>query len=121
MSEGARQKLVRQRRMRLLSQDGSDLRRVSQSTLLPQGARLLIPKDTSAWEDERADSQRSSTSDAGQLLPPTILCTASWIQTGTAVCHTWGSYPDNAYCCGGMNVLACMLASAADQILWREI
>ena len=48
MSEGARRKLVRLRRMRLLSQDNSELRRVSQSALLPQGARLLVPKDTPA-------------------------------------------------------------------------
>ncbi|CAL8472088.1 g11630 [Coccomyxa elongata] len=48
MSEGARRKLLRQRRMRLLSQDSGELRRVSQSALLPQGARLLVPKDTPA-------------------------------------------------------------------------
>ncbi|BDA47475.1 probable ribosomal large subunit pseudouridine synthase C at N-terminal half [Coccomyxa sp. Obi] len=48
MSEGARRKLMRQRRMRLLSHDNSELRRVSQSALLPQGARLLVPRDSPA-------------------------------------------------------------------------
>ncbi|EIE23564.1 pseudouridine synthase [Coccomyxa subellipsoidea C-169] len=64
MSEGARRKLARQRRMRLFDQDDKGLKRVAASTLLPEGARLLIPKATSP-DHEQPGLGRSS---AAELL-----------------------------------------------------
>ncbi len=64
MSEGARRKLARQRRMRLFDQDDKGLKRVAASTLLPEGARLLIPK-AAPPDHEQPESGRSS---AAELL-----------------------------------------------------
>lgn len=64
--------------MRLLSQDNGELRRVSQSALLPQGARLLVPRDTPANDnshvpDDPNDHASPLESNAGIVrlcLPP---------------------------------------------------
>ncbi|KAK9905682.1 hypothetical protein WJX75_004559 [Coccomyxa subellipsoidea] len=60
MSEGARQKLARQRRMRLLDPSSNDLKRVALSTLLPEGARLLIPKESPPEHEEQESGDASA-------------------------------------------------------------
>lgn len=59
MSEGARRKLARQRRLRVLAEDGSGaLKRMAQDARLPLGTCLMIPKDAAAPPPAASSSMR---------------------------------------------------------------
>jgi hypothetical protein len=69
MTEGTRQRLVRHRRLRMLPCDGcGGPKRVSQDTLLPQGARLLVPKDISPPAPGLLASSSSPQSSRGESI-----------------------------------------------------